>query len=137
MRRIYFFLILAVLISFGCSKEVKKPSEDSQLASEAVNKIEAIKTAYQEKDAAILQQQLDAGLSEDILRELSFEKAELSFTPRFVSIKSDSVIINLSWQGSWLIKEKKLENRGTANLVLHRDTMKLTQIEGDNPFHLP
>lgn len=130
--------MVAVLFSYGCGKDAVRPSEDSQLATGALDRIEVIRSAYLIKDTGILQQQLDAKLAEDILKNISFNTAELSFTPRMVRITDEAIIVSLGWQGAWqLEKDKKLENRGVANLVLHRESMKLMQLEGDNPFLVP
>jgi len=140
MKKYYIILPLLVFIfSYSCTgKESVKPSADSLLSKEAVKRIEVIKKAYESKDAGILKDQIDADLSGNILNNIHFEKAEMSFSPRLVRITGETVIVNLNWQGLWLFaQDKKYENRGLANLVLQRDTLKLIQIEGDNPFSIP
>jgi hypothetical protein len=140
MKKIYTILfVLLAVISISCEgKEKVKPSADSLLTTEAINRLEIIKNAYQEKDAGTLQRQIDTKLAESILKNLNFEKAELSFTPRMLRITDVSVIININWQGIWRIaQDKKLENRGLATLVLQREALKLIQIDGDNPFLMP
>jgi len=140
MKKYYIILPLLVFIfSYSCTgKESVKPSADSLLSKEAVKRIEVIKKAYESKDAGILKDQIDADLSGNILNNIHFEKAEMSFSPRLVRITGETVIVNLNWQGLWrFAQDKKYENRGLANLVLQRDTLKLIQIEGDNPFSIP
>jgi hypothetical protein len=140
MKKIYIILSLVVFISsYSCSgKESVKPSADSLLSKEAVKRIEVIKKAYESKDTGILKDQIHSDLSENILKNIHFEKAEMSFSPRLVRITGETVIVNLSWQGLWLFaQDKKYENRGLVNLVLQKDTLKLIQIEGDNPFSTP
>ncbi|MBI5098733.1 MAG: hypothetical protein HZB30_05795 [Nitrospirae bacterium] len=140
MKKIYTILfVLLAVIGISCEgKEKVKPSADYLLTTEAINRLEIIKNAYQEKDAGTLQRQIDTKLAESILKNLNFEKAELSFTPRMLKITDVSVIVNINWQGIWRIaQDKKLENRGSANLALQRDTLKLIQVEGDNPFQIP
>ena len=140
MKKYYIILPLLVFIfSYSCTgKESVKPSADSLLSKEAVKRIEVIKKAYESKDAGILKDQIGADLSGNILNNIHFEKAEMSFSPRMVRITGETVIVNLNWQGRWLFaQDKKYENRGLANLVLQRDTLKLIQIEGDNPFSIP
>ncbi len=136
----YFIVIgLLVFISFGCSgKESVKPSADALLATEAYNRIDVIKNTYLLKDTGTLRGLIDAKLAESILEDLRFEKAELSFTPGMVRITSESVIVSVSWQGIWKIAKKKdINNRGTANLILYKENMKLVKIDGDNPFIIP
>jgi len=76
-------------------------------------------------------------IAENILKKLSFEKAELSFTTKMVKIFTSTIEVNLNWQGTWTVKGKTLKNRGVGVLVLQKETMKLTQIDGDNPFIIP
>lgn len=140
MKKYYIIIPLIVFIfSYSCAgKESVKPSADSLLAKEAVNRIDIIKNAYEAKDTGILRNQIHADLSESILKNIYFEKAEVSFSPRMVRITGETVIVNLNWQGLWrFAQDKKYENRGLANLILQRDTLMLIQIEGDNPFSIP
>jgi hypothetical protein len=132
--------LILVIVSYSCSgKESVKPSADSLLTKDAFNRIDIIKNAYEAKDTGILKNQIHADIVEPILKNLDFEKAELSLTPRMVTITNEAVIVNLNWQGIWWsAKDKKIENRGLANLVLQRrEALKLMQIEGDNPFLMP
>jgi len=97
-----------------------------------------VREAYEVKDAYKLKKHVSSLLAENIIKELSFERADISFTPRMVRITDALVKINLAWKGTWSLPgDRNLENRGVADLVLHRDTMKLTSIEGDNPFIAP
>jgi hypothetical protein len=140
MKKVYTILfVLIAVISIGCEgKEKVKPSADSLITTEAINRLENIKNAYQEKDAGTLQSLIEKNLAEGILKNLDFEKTELSFTPKMLRITDVSVIVNINWQGIWRIaQDKKLENRGLATLVLQKEALKLIQIDGDNPFLLP
>ncbi len=136
---ILIILVFILLVLLGCiGKDKVKQSDDSRLAIEAFDSIFVIKAAYQEKNPVILQEHLVPELAETILKDLFFEKAELSFNHRLVRINDSSVIVNLNWHGAWwTVKDTKLENRGVANLVLDKETMKLMQIDGDNPFSIP
>ncbi len=131
-------LITLAFIFLGCGgKDKVKPSADSILTKEALYSINAIKTAYQEKEQDILQTHLGPTLAENILKELSFEKAELSFTPRMVKINASTVMVNINWQGIWVIKHNNIKNRGVAVFVFEGSPMKLIRIDGNNPFHTP
>ena len=128
------FIILAFIFP-GCNGDRVKPSADSLLTTEAFSIIESVREAYEEKNAYELKKNVSSLLADNIIKELSFESADLSFTPRMVRITDTSVKVNLAWRGTWALPEdRNFENRGVADLVLHRDTMKLTFIEGDNPF---
>ena len=138
MKKNIIIAISLVILFFGCSKkEELKPSTDSLLASEAISAIDAIKSAYQGKNKDILQNRLDALLAEDLLQQLQFETANLSFTPRMIKITESAVIVQMNWQGIWGIKGKEFKNRGVTDFVLEGRPMKLRQINGDNPFHIP
>ena len=138
MKIIYLSLILIVLTSLSCTDENIKPSLDSRLATEAFEIIETVQQAYEEKRENVLREHFGTILADTVAKNLSFEKVELSFTTRLVKITDSSVKVNLNWHGAWwLAEEKKLANRGVADLVFHRETMKLIQIDGDNPFLIP
>ncbi|RJQ56848.1 MAG: hypothetical protein C4526_00700 [Nitrospiraceae bacterium] len=135
MKKLLLPLLLMIPLFIGCGgKDKVKPSADSLLTTEALNAVEALRTSYEDKKSPELQNRTDAGPVENYF-DFDFETAKLSFTPRMVRITSESVIVNLSWQGAWRTsKGKDLENRGVADLVLQRESMKLMRIEGDNPF---
>lgn len=138
MNKLRVLISLIIFMSLGCADKSMKPSADSQSATEAFNIISTIKTAYEEKDKATLQNHLGTLLAEHTINDLIFEKAGLTITPRMVTITDDSLKVNIMWSGSWwLAKDKKLENRGVADLVFHKGSMKLTYIDGDNPFLVP
>ncbi len=138
MKRLYVVLIMLVLAAAGCSRENVKPSADSLLTTAAFNRIEKIKKAYETKDRDELQNTVSAETAGSILKNLFFERAELSFNPRLVRIGASSVTVDLNWRGTWwTAKDGRIENRGVADLVLDRETMKLLRIEGDNPFQTP
>jgi len=140
MKKLYIILPLLVFIfSYGCGgKDHVKPSADSLLAKEAFDRIETIRKAYESKDTGKLKDQMGADLFERIQDNINFDKAEMFFSPRMIRITGDTVIINMNWQGLWrFAKDRKVENRGSGDLVLQRDTLKLIQIEGDNPFSIP
>jgi len=125
-------------MSIGCTDKSIKPSADSRSATDAFNTINTIRTAYEEKDESALQKQMGPLLAGNTIKGLLFEKAVLTISPRLVTINDSSIKVNIMWNGSWwLTKDKKLENRGVADLVFHKETMELTYIDGDNPFVVP
>jgi hypothetical protein len=136
MKKSLTLLILILFMTIGCAKENRKPSQDSILTIKAFEHISALKEAYEGKDRAVINQ-LSSDMSEQIMRELSFDKAELSFIKRLVRITDTSVIVNLNWRGSWWVGTNKIENRGVADFILHKETVTLSRIEGDNPFIVP
>lgn len=139
MKHYGIILIILLVVSLGCSgKDKVKPSADSLLATEAFTIITAIEEAYETKNKYDLRKHIEILLAESITKELIFETADLSLNPKIVKITGPSVIVTINWRGSWrFTKERKFENRGAADLVFQRETMKLTRIDGNNPFLLP
>ncbi len=138
MKKTGTILIILAFIFLGCnSKDRVKPSADSLIASEAIDKINAIKTAYEEKDRNTLPKNLSVRPWEDIVQQLSFESAELSFVPRMVRITASSVMVHMNWHGEWVIDGKGIKNRGISVFVLEGEPLKLMRVEGDNPFQIP
>lgn len=134
----WLILIVIVLLSFGCSKDKVKPSEDSLIATQAIENINIVKDAYLQKDKTTLQTHAASNASEDIINNMYFEKAEMEFNPRFINITESAVKVNLNWQGAWWIAaERKLDSRGAVNFFLDKDTLKLIKIDGDSPFQIP
>jgi hypothetical protein len=138
MKKYHILLSLIIVLCLGCADKSIKPSADSQSATDAFAIINTIKKAYEEKDKASLQNHMNTLLAENTIKGLLFEKAGLTITPRMVTINDTSIKVNIMWNGSWwLTKDNKLENRGVADLVFHKETLKLTYIDGDNPFIVP
>jgi malate synthase len=138
MKKTLFVFIFILLLSFSCSKDNVKPSEDSILAKDAFSSVDQIKKAYMDKNRLTLQSHIESKLSESVIKNLIFETAELTFSPQLVKITESTVTVNLNWRGTWsTTKDNDLKNRGVANLVLDRETMQLIQIDGDNPFLTP
>lgn len=138
MRIISILFISIILVSFGCGKDNVKPSEDSLMATEAFNNIKILKDAYESKNSRILQNRIAPHIARGILKALYFDEAELDLKPRMVKIQETDLVVNISWKGSWQFPdETRLENRGVADLIFDRETMKLLEIKGDNPFSIP
>lgn len=138
MKRIVILFIFITLISFGCGKDNVKPSEDSLMATEAFKNINILKDAYESKNSQILQDRIAPHIARGILKALYFDGVELDLKPRMVKIQKTDLVVNINWKGSWQFPdETRLENRGVADLIFDRETMKLLEIKGDNPFSIP
>jgi len=120
MKVVYAFCIFVAFVSAGCSgNKGIKPSEDSLRTKEAMELINIIQTAYQERNSEVLARNMDPVVAKNILSELSFEKVELYFTPWIVRIKESSTIINAGWQGKWVYGDREIERkpRGSRGIV--------------------
>lgn len=138
MRIIHVILIGIIFISLSCNgKDNVKPSQDSLVTNEALNNINIIKTAYQQKHRDTLQGHLGDALAGDILKRLFFEKAELAITPSMVRIEGSTVMVDTNWQGLWVLRSEKLKDRGVATFVFNGSPMMLIRVDGDNPFLVP
>lgn len=138
MKPVYIILLIGALLLPGCGKDKVKPSEDYLLSQKVFESIKTIKEAYLSKSKSTLKNRIEDPLSERIINALSFKKAELSFNQRLVRITGSNVNVSLSWQGSWWVSgDRELKNRGVADLMFNRETLRLSGITGDNPFILP
>ncbi|MBI5676045.1 MAG: hypothetical protein HZC48_09525 [Nitrospirae bacterium] len=138
VKKIYALLIVFLLIAAGCAgKDKVKQSADSVTAQNALSAVDLIKDAYLKKDEGVLREKLEPALSAAVTNELSFDKADLKFTPRMIKIKDSSVLVHVNWQGEWTVNGRTLKDRGVSALVFNKDSMKLIQIDGDNIFHVP
>ncbi len=138
MKKTYILLIIACLIFINCGgKKEIKPSADSVITQNSLRVIDAVKNAYQEKDGPVLLENMSPELSADITNRLIFDSAELHFTPRMIKLKASTIMVNLNWHGTWVIKSDTIKNRGVAVFVLEGEPVKLIQVKGDNPFHTP
>ncbi len=138
MKKTIAVLFMLIFLVPGCAKEKVKPSADSLMTQSAISALDSIKEAYEKKDRTGIQDKMEQTLSQQILQELSFDSAELSFTPKMVRISTDSSInIHITWRGSWIVDGKTLTDRGSGILSFQRESLRLTQIKGDNPFRTP
>ncbi len=139
MKKIYMLLLAFLVFLPGCGKkEAVQPSRDSLLATQAVAIIDTIQKAFEEKDRDELRKNMGTLLAEQTIQNFSFNRAELDFTTRLVKLDDEKVEVNLTWHGLWWVdKAKKIKNRGVADFIFDQSTMKLTSINGDNPFLIP
>jgi hypothetical protein len=138
MKKRFYACMFLIILSLSCGKDNVKPSADSTAASDAINYLSIIKEAYEAKNEVALQNHVGTVLADNIIKYFYFEKAKLNFTPRLVRLTDASVQVNLNWQGTWtFVNDKEVTRSGVGNLVFHKETMKLTDVEGDNPFLTP
>lgn len=135
MIRILFVVLILFIIFIGCGgKETLRKSDESLLTKEALDAMKIIQKAYQEKDKYVLDGRISTAISGDILKNITFEKADLTFTPSLVKISEPYTIVNIDWQGVWLIEGDEIKSRGIADLVFKGSPMKLVRVDGINPF---
>lgn len=129
--------ILLFLSSCG-KKEIKPISEESKIAQEAFKLADVIKGAYIKNDRVTIQKNSTKdGYKELIGIMKSFDDAELTFTPRKVEIEDSTVYLSLTWNGIWMVRGKRIEERGLAIFVMEGRPLKLSRVIRENPFWQP
>jgi hypothetical protein len=138
MKPVYIILLIGALLIPGCGKDKVKPSEDYLLSQKVYESMNTIKDAYLSKSSSTLKNRVEDSLSESIINAMTFKKAELTINQKLIRITDDTVKVSTSWQGTWWLSgDREFQNRGIADLIFQRDTLKLSDITGDNPFILP
>jgi hypothetical protein len=132
-------VLIIVLLLASCGKqEVKKASEETKVAQEAFRLAEVIKDAYIKNDRSTLEKNSTKdGYREIIDARKSFDSAELSFTPKWVEIEDSAVNLHISWNGTWTVRGKRIEDRGLAIFVMEGRPLKLAKVLRANPFRQP
>ncbi len=138
MKPVYIILLIGALLIPGCGKDKVKPSEDYLLSQKVYESMNTIKDAYLSKSSSTLKNSVEDSLSESIINAMTFKKAELTINQKLIRITDDTVKVSASWQGTWWLSgDREFQNRGIADLIFQRETLKLSGITGDNPFILP
>ena len=131
-------LVCTLTLSCGGKKEVKKQSEDSRIATEAVDVAEKLRDAYLRKDLKSIERNTTREGYRTIVSSVKpFDHAELEFNPVWVEIEGNEVRLNVSWKGKWQKTGKTLDERGMAVFVMRGKPLKLENIIRGNPFVYP
>ncbi|QWR76652.1 hypothetical protein [Candidatus Magnetomonas plexicatena] len=137
MKKMFVLLIMSIFLVMSCSKKAIKPvSLESQTAQSVIETINMLKTAYVHKDeAALTRYTTDFGFSSNFkAAAMDFSSAELSFTPMWVDIKSDTLQVQVSWTGKWVYHGHNIEENGVAGFVVTGPPYRVDKILRDNPF---
>ena len=131
------FCILLVVVSCG-KKEIKPVSRESKTALEAFKLADEVRQEFIKRDfAAIRQNSTEEGYDAIAGDKTSFDSLELTFTPRWVEIDKDRVVVNISWTSNWVIGGKEKQDSGMAVFVMKGLPLKVAAIERANPFVAP
>lgn len=138
MNKIALLLLASFLIiSCGGKKEVKQVTQESKAATEAFGVAETIKNAFIKKDSTTLQRNAtEAGLKDIMAGRKVFDSVDMTFTPRWVEIEGDKILLNISWKSTWMLSGRKTEERGMAVFEMQGNPLKVTRILRANPFIL-
>lgn len=144
--RFFFLLISLSIIPLGCSKkEVKSSEEDLIRIKEIYAVVNKLKEGYEEKDLSVFLgvmepptldslDSLKKGLESDFER---YSSIHLGFNIDSIIMDKDLASVNLHWEGEWEKKSDKIRFKEKGNALLKikgEKKMKLSSIEGDNPF---
>jgi hypothetical protein len=131
-------VLLAGLLGACSSKEVKPVSPESKTALEAFAVAEAVRSGFESNDKQALQKHsTEAGYKDITLNKKAYTSVSLAFTPRWVEIEKDQVSVNVAWQSTWTIGDRKVEDRGMAVFVMEGTPLRLSKILRANPFVCP
>jgi hypothetical protein len=136
MKKITLLLLATVLLlSCGGKKEVKQVSQESKSATEAFGVAETIKNAFVKKDLATIQKNTtEAGFKDITTGRQVFDSVDITFTPRWVEIEGDQILVNISWKSTWQLSGRKADERGMAVFVMEGNPLKVKNILRANPF---
>lgn len=139
MKKALILLLIAVLPLLSCGKkEVKKVTDESKIAQEAIALAEGIKEAYLKRDLAVIENNTTKEGYRELLGAIKrFDKAELTFSSKWVEIEKTSVSMKIVWSGKWVLSGETTEERGTALFIFEGSPLKLSRILRANPFRQP
>ncbi len=138
MKQIMLILLACLLLaSCGGKKAVKQVTQESRAATEAFALAETIREAFVKKDLAAIQRNTtEAGFRHITAGRQAYDSVNISFTPRWVEIEGDKMLVNISWKSSWMLSGRKTDERGMAVFVMEGNPLKVTGIIRANPFVL-
>ncbi len=134
-----FLMISALFVFSACSKKQIKPvPQDVTLSQQAFSVLDQVRKAYLEKnDQALKNLTTEEGYSELQKETKPFDSAQLTFDPRWVEMKGETVTVNVEWNGTWVKAGKKTSDRGMAIFELNDRPLKLNRILKGSPFKDP
>ncbi|MBF0563780.1 MAG: hypothetical protein HQK89_00900 [Nitrospirae bacterium] len=136
-------MVGGLLLSACGKKEVKATPMEAKVANSAIEVIERIKDGYLKGNKEGMKKDMtNDGYISITTGMKSFDSADLVFVPNWVSIKETSpkdksIMVNISWTGTWHKGRQSDSEKGLAVFVLKGEPPKLDEIDRDNPFVYP
>lgn len=139
------YLLTLASIS-GCSKEGIKSTEEDLIRIRRISTlISDIKNGYEAKDLTAILSLLDPPDSDyiaDLKRRLeadfdNYSSMQLSLYIDMITIERDNAAVSLHWEGDWEKRSDKarIKEKGNTTFRIKGEAeMKLSSIDGDNPF---
>lgn len=126
-----------VLFLTGCPKKAVKPSADSLTSLEAIGVLEEVRDGFVNKKESVLERNMSSMLQSQAVNELVFDKADISYDYKLITLKGDKVKVMLTWEGDFKVDKETRRSGGTCIFILTGSPMKIIDIEGANPLTIP
>lgn len=131
-------MVSGLLLSACGKKDVKPTPMEAKAANSAIELIERIKDGYLKGDKEGMKKDMtNDGYMSITTGMKSFDSAELAFMTKWVSIKDKSIMVDVSWTGTWHKGDNSDSGKGLAVFILKGEPPKLDEIGRDNPFIYP
>ncbi len=139
MKKILALMLIFLVFTAACGKkEVKKPTADSLLATEAFALSEKIRAAYVARDMSALRANTTPEGYKAIAESIKpFDAVTLEFRPLLFDIRDSKMTLYISWSGTWTKHGQKAEERGLVTLRLKGSPLKVDDVQRASPFRYP
>lgn len=131
-------VLMGVLFSCGGKKEVKRPLAEVTTYNETLKVLERIKSAYIKKDREELKRFCTKDGYLTIIGGMKeFDSAELTFTPQWMDLETERVVLYINWEGTWLKDGRQFKEKGLGAFVFTGIPLRLDDVYRENPFRQP
>lgn len=138
MKKTVIFLMICIMFISCGKKEVKPVSQESKMTQEAFVLAETIKEAFLKNDRTTQEKNSTAeGLKDITANKKIYDSVEISFTPRWVELEDNKMLVNISWKSAWTLSGRRTDGRGMAVFVMEGRPLKVSRILRANPFVFP
>jgi len=137
LKRAWLVILLSIFTVFtACAgKEEIRPSEEAEASFKVIEKIQLLEDIYSKRDTVKLKTLMGEDLFNKIRSNMDFREVKLNISyPRIIWISNEKIRVNLNWNGEWIFSNKTLRRSGLGIFIFDRESMKLIDINGDNPF---
>ncbi|HSW63033.1 MAG TPA: hypothetical protein VLH56_06980 [Dissulfurispiraceae bacterium] len=139
MKKILALMLILLFFVAACGKkEVKKPTADSILATEAFALAEKVRAAYGARDMSALQENTTPEGYKAIAEQMKrFDSVTLEFKPLLFDIRDGKMTLYVSWTGVWKKQGQTFDERGLVILGLKGRPLKVDDVQRASPFRYP
>ncbi|KAF0184204.1 MAG: lipoprotein [Nitrospirae bacterium] len=139
MKKILALMLILLVFVAACGKsEIKKPTADSLLATEAFVLAEKVRGAYVARDMSALQANTTPEGYKAITESMKlFDSATLEFNPLLFDIREGKMTLFVSWTGVWKKRGQTFDERGLVVFGLKGRPLKVDTVQRASPFRYP